>query len=183
MIGIKHNIPEIVDKLKRIRLLIDGGWQDEAVNLMMKGQKYVRLLTPKSRENKYQHLRDGWFVWNIGKGGKDRIPLLSVIYNKFTHNIIGKPLEHALLKTGNNERQNYTVLDILEYGSRAHKIKPTKKKVLKFVIDTKNVFSKGVDHPGTKPYGMVRLTRIVIKEWLKKLQKRWARKIKKEFKS
>ena len=39
------------------------------------------------------------------------------------------------------------------------------------------VFTKHVDHPGTKPHGMVRLTRASLFMWTKRFTARWQRKI------
>lgn len=38
----------------------------------------------------------------------------------------------------------------VEYGTKAHEIKPKKGKALKFKVGGKDVFAKSVKHPGTK---------------------------------
>ncbi len=44
----------------------------------------------------------------------------------------------------------------LEYGTKPHVIKPKNKKFLKFQIEDKEVFTKEVHHPGTKPLAIMR---------------------------
>ena len=42
VIAVKHNCPQIRDKLERITKLVDGGWQDDVVNQMTKARNLVR---------------------------------------------------------------------------------------------------------------------------------------------
>ena len=207
VIAVKHNCPQIRDKLERIKKLVDGGWQDDVVNQMTKARNLVRRLTPKSKTagsvrigrrtkrkpQKTGHLRDGWAVKTIGRGGKDRVSVLSVVYNKHTHTAAGKVREKALMRSASGDVKNYTLLDILEYGSRAHKIYPAWYKsgrsggmkqggLLRFETSTGEVvYARSVSHPGTKPHGMVRLARAKLVYWLKKLQARWKKKIEGEW--
>jgi len=216
MFAVKHNVPCTMSKLDGLRKLVDGGWQKEMVDKMDLARRLVTVLTPKSREKakmgvkkakrkllrgrrgrfarhaktkrrKYAgHLRDGWKVRTIGKGGKDRVPVLSVVYNKLTHKPDGTILERAkvtrLSKAGNiiishgPGGKEYTLLDILEYGSKAHKITPKRRTVLRFEVGGKVFFSKRVRHPGTKPHGMVRITKAKLATWLKKLNRKWREK-------
>ncbi len=50
------------------------------------------------------------------------------------------------------------LLEMLEYGTRPHEITPVKAKVLSFVVDGDRIFTKHVDHPGTKPYAFANKT-------------------------
>lgn len=54
------------------------------------------------------------------------------------------PFNYAL----NNE--NGDIVEILEYGSKAHKITPKNKKALRWVENGKERFAKKVNHPGTE---------------------------------
>ena len=46
----------------------------------------------------------------------------------------------------------------MEYGTKPHKIVPKDKQALFFYIGGASVFAASVNHPGTKPFGFVRLT-------------------------
>ena len=148
MFSVKTNIPTIKDRLLRIKTLIDGGWQSEARTLCKKTLAEVKRRTPKSKGkgstrikgNRFRnkrgrfattsrntHIRNGWTMREIGRGGKSRIPFFAVVYNKFTHDVKGQHKKSALL-----EGKNYTLLEVLEYGSRPHPIEPRKKIYLKF---------------------------------------------------
>ena len=127
VISVKHNCPQIRDKAKRIRELIDGGWQREAVAHMRRAQHMARRLTPVSK-GPGPHLRDGWTMKVIGRGGKDRVPVLCVVHNKRTHNATGRAKPGALLRDARGRRRSFTLLDVLEYGSRAHHIRPVRAK-------------------------------------------------------
>jgi hypothetical protein len=64
-----------------------------------------------------------------------------------------------------------TLLAILEYGSRAHVIKPkTKGRFLVFFwgLVGRTVYARAVNHPGTRPYSMMRLARLAALLRLKK---------------
>ena len=54
---------------------------------------------------------------------------------------------------------NQKVLMYFEKGTDAHVIEPTRKKFLHFFIDSSEVFTKIVFHPGTPAYKMVEKTR------------------------
>jgi len=189
MLAVKHNVPQIQDKLERIRRLVDGGWQKDSVDLMDSARKLVRMLTPKSSVTTKQHLRDGWTLHTIGRGGKDRVPVLTVVYNRQTHDPAGRPKKQAQLRVlSTKEKKDYTLLDILEHGSRGHEIpkqpdRRSKKKLLHFfTADGKEHFVKRVSHPGTRPYGMVKTVRAKLRGWMVALNRRWKKKIEREWK-
>ncbi len=197
MFAISHNIPEIKDKLERLRKLAtgSGNFQDVMVKILNRSLRTVKRLTPVSggkfrawtrqlmgRNDK--HVRDGWTLRIIGGSGKDRVPVVGYIFNKFTHVIVEgglAPKEDARLKTATGGKKNYTVLEILEYGSKPHVIRPVKRKFLRFDTGGKTVFTKEVHHPGTRPYGMVRVTRARTRLWLQKMMRRWERKFVNEW--
>jgi len=191
--AISTNIPDIRDKLERIKRLATGtpSWQDDMVNQLKKALKLVKHMTPKSEgrvgsQRGGRHVRSGWKLHVIGKGGKDRVPVMGYIYNDLTHEITingAMPRESARLmvkRTGT--KKDYTLLEVLEYGSPPHKITPVDTEYLKFDANGETVFTKEVDHPGTRPYGMVRVTRAKTKMALKKMMRRWSRKVVDEWK-
>jgi hypothetical protein len=166
--------------LERIKTLVDGGWQRDIIAQMGKARKMVARLTPKSKEKPEgrKHLRDGWTLKTIGRGGKDRVPVLSVVYNRLTHKPTGAALPKAMLKSKKDRTtREETVLEILEYGSRPHVIEAIDAKALRFKWLGNLFFAKRVQHPGTKAHGMVRTTRVKMIGWLRKLNARWARKL------
>jgi len=189
--GIKTNIPVLLNKLDRMKKLVDKGWRKDIMKVMRRAEKTVRMLTPKSKRTGNQevnkksksvkkragHLASGWAIHTIGRGKKDRAPMLMVIYNKMTHKPSGIPLKRALVKVKKTgEVKPYTVLNILEFGSKAHVIVPVVGKALRFVTEIGTVFTKSVAHPGTRAYGMVRLTTIKLRQWMRELNNKWRRK-------
>ena len=158
----------------------------------------VSDLTPKSKGAKTgtrdvqgrfvagsgRHIADGWTTHTIGGGGKGRVPILFVIHNKFTHDRAGRVKKGALLVTKSGGQQDYTVLHILEYGSKGHVIVPVEKKALRFVTrGGQLVFTKKVDHPGTKAHAMVRLTKVRMASWFTRYARKWADRLAREWSS
>lgn len=210
MIALKHNCPQIRNKVERIKKLVDGGWQEDSVRMMDRARKRVKMLTPfskgtgsmtrgRGKKRKSSHVRDGWKLHVIGRGGKDRVPVLTVVYNRLTHDAAGRPKRGALLTDAAGMTKGYTLLDILEYGSRAHIIRPKgfgrwKKtgrgwtavgggaQFLHFQTrEGHEVFTKRVSHPGTKPHGMVRIVRAKLARWAMALNRKWKKKIEGEW--
>jgi len=191
MLGIKHNIPKIRSKLERLKKLVSEehpNVQDDFMNLVEKAQRQVKRLTPRSEggpavkkagKTSNEHIANGWTIRRIGGTGKDRVPCFAILYNRFTHKQNGEVRAGARLpgKCGVGKRE-YSLLEVLEYGSPAHPIDPCKAKFLHFVGDDgEEVFTKHVDHPGTKPYGMVRVTNAKAQYWMQKLLRRWERRV------
>lgn len=189
LFAISHNIPEIRDKLKRIKILLGSKptWQDDMVNQMQKSVRDLRRLTPRSEgigsQEGGRHLATGWMLHTIGRGGKDRIPVFGIVYNDFTHEPTGEVKEGAGKFYGIGIGvQRMTLLHYLEYGTRPHVIRPVDKEYLHFTTrEGDEVFTKRVDHPGTKPYGMIRVTRAKLKMRMRKFTARWARKVAREW--
>jgi hypothetical protein len=66
--------------------------------------------------------------------------------------------------------QDYTLLDILEYGSRRHEIRPVNAPALVFMGRRGGIVSKQVvNHPGTQPYAMVATTTADVNVDVKRL--------------
>lgn len=108
-----------------------------------------------------KHIADGWTLRTIGGNAKSRTPVMGVIYNEMTHRPTGEIKPGAFLTTASGSQRKYTLLHVLEYGSRPHTIRPVNARVLHFYLDDgTEVFTPNpIAHPGTKPYGMVRITR------------------------
>ena len=72
------------------------------------------------------------------------------------HSVSGKLIDSIRYeKVSNNEYKIVVDADYaayIEYGTRAHIIRPKNKKALKFQVDGKDIFAKEVHHPGTSPY-------------------------------
>ncbi len=195
MYSIQTNIPEIRDRLKRIRLLVDGGWQRDVLIIMEKARIRVAALTPRSNDEvgsqRGAHIRDGWIKNVIGGSAKGRIPMLITVFNTFTHLKTGQVRQIARLKYASGEKLDYTLLEVLEYGTPPHEINPNLEApwrqkddeaglftpMLRFEVGGKEIFSAGpIKHPGTKAYAMVRLTRVSLNRDLKEFAKEWKKK-------
>jgi hypothetical protein len=193
VLSVAHNIPEIKDKLKRLIRLVDGGWQKDVVRLIERTQKRITKATPRSKGQaaggsqgirfikKFGgHLADGWTMKIIGGSAKDRVPIFGVIWNKNTHDQNG--VMKAQLPKASGGVGEYTLLEVLEYGSKPHVITPKNAKALRFISrEGEVVFTKRVNHPGTPAFGMVRLTRVWMTWAGKKLQAKWRRKLDQEW--
>jgi hypothetical protein len=176
----KFEIPHIKDKKRRIKMLFKIGWNARAYSVLEQARKRVSDATPVSDDGK-KHLRDGWTIKTIGGTAKARLPFIGIVYNKHTHKADGTPKKRALIKTKSGGQQDYTLLDLLEYGTRAHVITPSSKTFLKLTIGDQTIFTKRVSHPGTRPYGMVRLTRVWLKRASKKLLKQVVKDVKRNW--
>jgi hypothetical protein len=193
MFAFKSNIPKLQKKIDEEIRLLQAGFTDGICEMIEEGRVLVSELTPKSsgaktgqrdKQGRFvsgsgRHIADGWTTHTIGGGGKGRVPILFVIHNKFTHDRAGRAKKNALLVTKSGGQQDYTLLDILEYGSRHTKpIVPVDKKVLRFVArGGQVVYTKSVDHPGTKAHAMVRLTTVRMSSWFVRYARKWADKL------
>lgn len=196
MFTIQTNIPEIRDRLKRIKALVDGGWQRDVLVIMEKARTRVAALTPRSDSpqgsQRGNHVQDGWIKDIIGGSAKGRIPMLITVYNTYTHLKSGQVRQAARLKYASGEKLDYTVLEILEYGTPPHDINPNLQApwrqkndeaglftpMLRFEANGEEIFSTGpIKHPGTKAYAMVRLTRAKLNQDLNRFAKEWERKV------
>lgn len=168
-------------KLNHIQQVVDTGWLDDAQKTAWNVVEYLREQTPKSSppaipSHAGAHLASGWTMDVIGGKSRSGRGILITIYNKFVTNTSGKILVGALLKTKSTGKKPYTLLHILEYGSRPHKIFSAGKAVLKFVTrEGETIFTQSVDHPGTAPVGMIRAARVLAKRWFDEFFEREAR--------
>lgn len=99
----------------------------------------------------------------------------------WTNEVSETPAQYKQTVTNKDPRAYKTVnlsdgrktnlVEMLEYGTRPHEITPKKAKALRFVIDGRVVYTKHVEHPGTRAYGMVRIATIKAAVKMAKLQK------------
>ena len=188
MFTIKHNIPEIRDKLERIKKLMTGprSYRRDILNQLDWARKNLVRTTPKSDGSGSQvggkHLNSGWAVHTIGGKAKSRAPVLGVVYNKFVNDAAGRVKESAWLSSKRDRASvEATILHVLEYGSRPHTIRPVDARALRFDAGGRIVFTKLVHHPGTKPHGMIRVTRSKFTRRMRKLAVRWAQRMAEEW--
>ncbi len=102
-------------------------------SLTIFGVEKLKKLTPRSR-GQGEHLAESWETNIFGTN-----PIQIQIYNV--------------------QRHRELVLRILEFGSKNHEITPRKKTALKFMWRGRLVYTKQVEHGGTKPYAMIAQTR------------------------
>lgn len=181
MFAFKTSIPNLRKKIREEIALIQGGFAPDLERSVIEPTtKRVRDLTPRSDGGgsvRGSHLQDGWKSKTYGGGGKARAPVMFVIWNDLTHKRTGDHKRSALLQNADGEQKDYTLLEIIEYGSPAHEIRPVKARALRFNAGGEVVFTKQVDHPGTRPYAPVRLARLWATKAIAKFADRWARKI------
>jgi len=180
--------PKLKGKLAQMRIRTMG-WQKEAQQVAMRGVAMLQNITPASEglgSQGGEHAADGWELHTIGGKVRSGKGLLMVIYNKFFTTVAGEILDSAKLEV-QGVKQPYTLLHILEYGSRPHKIPRDedlgKNIFLRFFWKKagKWVVTRQVDHPGTAPVGMIRITRGRLVDWWKEFIEKWKRDFEKEF--
>ena len=120
-----------------------------------KTAKRAAQLTPRS-DGPGPHVADGW------QSKTKRGPDGTVVE---VSNGLAKANEELALKGGGST----TLLHILEFGSAPHEIVPKNKKFLKFSVAGGVVFTKKVQHPGTRPYSMLTIAQTEAAEDLKRL--------------
>jgi len=99
----------------------------------------AKTLTPRS-ELGGPHLADGWRLI-------EEAPGVFVVENQDPRGSEPLPLEDG---------RETSLLEILEYGSRPHEIVPKRPGgLLRFVLGGEVVYTRHVDHPGTRPYAMI----------------------------
>lgn len=105
----------------------------------------ARVLTPRS-DGPGPHLADGWVAEPRASG----VDIVVRVYNR-------DPRATQPLRLANGATLPYTLLDVLEYGSSAHVITPSRAPMLVFFWPKvgRVVRAMRVDHPGTRPYGMI----------------------------
>jgi hypothetical protein len=178
--------PKLKSRLEHIHKVVDAGFYEDALAVGNKVVDFLTTNTPRSDgagSQKGEHIADGWELASIGGKRTSGRGILMVIFNRFTTSKAGKILSSARLmkvgEFGGASKSDYTLMHILEYGSRPHRIFPFKKKVLRFLgKGGKWVFTKQVDHPGTAPTGMIRLGRAYAALWYQQFLDRWKKKLK-----
>lgn len=120
------------------------------VNIARKAEKRAAALTPRSTGGG-PHMADGWTT----EVKQDGVDVVATVLNK-------DPRATDKLKLADGSSTPYTLLDILEFGSKEHLIFPVNGPFLVFFWPKvgRMVRSKGVVHPGTRPYSMMALARV-----------------------
>ena len=96
-----------------------------------------------------KHIADGWTARKVDAG--------SGVFSIEVVNTDPRATENLRLADGSVT--DYTLLEILEYGSKRHDIFPVNAEFLAFMGGGgEMVYTKHVDHPGTRPYAMVGTT-------------------------
>ena len=177
--------PKLRSRLEFIKKAVEGGWYEDAEVMGRRVVDFLQRNTPRSEgvgSQRGEHIADGWELHTIGGKVKSGRGFLMVVFNRFTTTPAGKILSKARLdkvsEGGGSSKSDYTLMHILEYGSRPHRIFPNKKSVLRFMgMGGKWVFTDQVNHPGTAPTGMIRLARAHAVQWLAEFKERWRKKL------
>lgn len=107
-----------------------------------------------------KHIADGWTSRKIEAG--PGVVMIEVV------NTDPRAIEKVRLADGSVT--DYTLLEILEYGSKRHDIYPVNAEFLAFRgSGGEMVYATHVDHPGTRPYAMVSTTETEVALDIKKL--------------
>lgn len=115
--------------------------------------------TPRSA-GEGPHIADGWTSRKVEAG--PGVVMIEVV------NTDPRAVENLRLADGSVT--DYTLLEILEYGSERHDIVPVNAEFLAFRGSNGQMFyRKYVDHPGTDPYAMVSTTETEVALDIKKL--------------
>ena len=104
---------------------------------------------------------------DLPKAGTSELTETPAQYKQTVTNKDERAYKKVTLRDGNQTN----LVEMLEYGTRPHEITPKKAKALRFVVDGRTVYAKSVEHPGTRPYGMVRIATIKAAVKMAKLQK------------
>lgn len=130
------------DRLGGLAKQVTGSLQRATLNLGALMADELRRTTPMSEEPG-DHLADGWTTRPLDDVPKDADFGIEV------HNPRDFEVDSSHGKT--------SLLNVLEFGSRQHKITPKDKSRLVFFWPAVGaiVFAKSVEHPGTRPYAFM----------------------------
>lgn len=96
-----------------------------------------------------KHIADGWTARKVDAG--------SGVFSIEVVNVDPRAIENVRLADGTVT--DYTLLEILEYGSKPHEIVPVNAPFLHFFARSGDeVYAQKVNHPGTREYAMVAIT-------------------------
>ena len=140
--GADDEIKRLIDNVITIPIVLE--------TVAQKGRERIAELTPVSGEAG-EHTKDLWEVTSNSLPGE-----LSVsIDHPFNEDKARHPRTNRIVNDG-----EHNLLASLEYGTRSHSILPNKPGgVLVFETNLGDlVFTKYVDHPGTRPHSMMRTT-------------------------
>lgn len=124
-----------------------------------KSKRQISSLTPG------KVLPKGWVIKKQGnKFGRTRLLVNS------------DPRAYKVVQLSGDRQTN--LMEMLEYGTREHEIVPVKAEALRFVIDGETIYTKHVDHPGTKPYAFASTTLVTASMEVARLQNKLAAMLK-----
>lgn len=163
-----RNLRGFAERLRGAARFAADGVLDGMTNIAIQSAERLKDRTPRSYGTvdaegnavaSTDHIADGWTVQHVEEPGSGRVTVQVVNENP-------RALAPIAVQGGGET----SLLRILEYGSKEHKIRPVHAKALRFVGDAgRTVFAQWVQHPGTDPYGMVASVRIEAAVDLKKL--------------
>lgn len=137
-------------ELRRIAATTKALLTRGVVNIGEAAARRVSELTPRS-DGPGPHLADGWRA-KVDDGE-----------NGITVRVTNEdPRANDPIELADGTPAPYTLLQILEYGSRPHEIRPARGDYLVFFsrLLGRMVYAKSVQHPGTRAYSMVGITRV-----------------------
>lgn len=150
--AIRNNIRTVHEKLESLNT---GEFSGDIDNLVTRAYRRVKDLTPK----KSGVIQASW-RWTKERLGKD-LSYVWIIYNE-------------------REGDDPNILKFLEWGTKPHEIVPKKGSGV-LVFQTKGgetIFTKHIDHPGTRPYAMVAITKSEFSGHLGNVSQAWANRLK-----
>lgn len=186
---------ETIARNQKIAELIRVHYMNDLMGILQSTVMRLRKTTPRSKtvENtetreKWHtgHLGDGWRIHSIGGASKGRpdAKLIATIYNEMTHTPSGKV--RAVARCRNQYRKivhNYSILEVLEYGSRQHIVVPVKKgiRALHFFMGGKEIFATMAAPRGIRPRGFVRDAKEYLRQQLRRFNVMLSNRIKQEM--
>lgn len=179
-VALQNNIPVIKSRIKRLQAAAATDYTPRMQKATRWALRLLKGRTPKATGR----MAEGWKLWEMTGSPKGRVPYAARLYNVYAEGQRWRysSRRFAARSTNLETRRINTkriavrtdgrlVLRVLEFGSRPHIIRPAhvtasgKPGFLAFVPrgGSQTVFTRMVRHPGTKPYGMIRLTTANLK--------------------
>ena len=116
-------------------------------NIAKAAVKRLKERTPRSHED-HDHIADGWTFRRVETPGLVTFEVVNT-----------DPRATEPLQLADGTVTDYTLLEILEYGSKPHEIVPVNAPFLHFFARSGDeVYAQKVNHPGTREYAMVAIT-------------------------
>lgn len=151
--AVRQNIRSVHEKIESINT---GEFSGDIDNLVTRAYRRVKELTPA----KTGATRESW-RWTKERIGKE-LNYVWIIYNE---------------REGDN---NPPLLKFLEWGTKPHEIVPTASWPAMLVFKSRTgewVQTRHVDHPGTRPYAMVAITKSEFSGHVGNVSLKWAKRM------